>query len=95
MSKTIKLNQMGNKITAEELKTVQENQGKMNQALSQVGMLEAQKYGLMGHIQELNKEVEDNKKVLEEKYGAISINLEDGSFEDIKEEVEVAEVIEE
>jgi hypothetical protein len=85
---------MENKITAEELKLVQENQGKMNQALSQVGVLEAQKYGLMGHIQELNKEVEDNKKVLEGKYGAISINLHDGSFEEIKEEVEAAEVIE-
>ena len=88
MSKTIKLNQMENKITAEELKLVQENQGKMTQALSQVGVLEAQKYGLLSHVQELNKEVEDNKKVLEEKYGAISINLEDGSFEDIKKEEE-------
>ena len=84
--KTIKLNQMENKITAEELKLVQENQGKMTQALSQVGVLETQKYGLISHIQELNKEVEDNKKVLEEKYGAISINLEDGSFEEIKKE---------
>jgi hypothetical protein len=84
--KTIKLNQMENKITAEELKLVQENQGKMSQALSQVGVLETQKYGLIAHIQELNKEVEDNKKVLEEKYGAISINLEDGSFEEIKKE---------
>jgi hypothetical protein len=86
--KTIKLNQMENKITAEELKLVQENQGKMSQALSQVGVLETQKYGLIAHIQELNKEVEDNKKVLEEKYGAISINLEDGSFEEIKKEEE-------
>jgi hypothetical protein len=79
---------MENKITAEELKLVQENQGKMSQALSQVGVLETQKYGLIAHIQELNKEVEDNKKVLEEKYGAISINLEDGSFEEIKKEEE-------
>lgn len=86
--KTIKLNQMENKITAEELKLVQENQGKMTQALSQVGVLETQKYGLIAHIQELNKEVEDNKKILEEKYGAISINLEDGSFEEIKKEEE-------
>jgi len=84
--KTIKLNQMENRITAEELKLVQQNQGKMTQALSQVGVLETQKYGLIAHIQELNKEVEDNKKVLEEKYGAISINLEDGSFEEIKKE---------
>ncbi len=84
--KTIKLNQMENKITAEELKLIQENQGKMTQALSQVGVLEAQKHGLIAQIQEFNKEVEDNKKVLEEKYGAISINLEDGSFEEIKKE---------
>ena len=85
--KTIKLNQMENKITAEELKLIQENQGKMTQALSQVGVLEAQKHGLLiAQIQEFNKEVEDNKKVLEEKYGAISINLEDGSFEEIKKE---------
>ena len=87
MSKTIKLNQMDNKITAEELKLVQENQGKMNQALNQVGVLEAQKHGLLGYVQEVNKEVEDNKKILEEKYGAISINLEDGSFTEITEEV--------
>ena len=62
MSKTIKLNQMDFKITEEELKLVQENQGKMNQALNQVGVLEAQKYGLLGYVQQLNKEVEDNKK---------------------------------
>ena len=68
-------------------KLVQENQGKMNQALNQVGVLEAQKYGLLGYVQQLNKEVEDNKKVLEEKYGAVSINLEDGSYTEITEEV--------
>ena len=87
MSKTIKLNQMEFKITEEELKTVRENQSKMNQALNQVGVLEAQKYGLLVYVQEINKEVEDNKKVLEEKYGAVSINLEDGSYTAITEEV--------
>ena len=76
------------KVTAEELKLVQENQGKMNQVLYQVGVLEAQKQGLMGYVQELNVETEENKKVLEEKYGAISMNLEDGSFEVIKKEEE-------
>tara|TARA_R110000851_G_scaffold224868_2_gene377688 strand:- start:151 stop:390 length:240 start_codon:yes stop_codon:yes gene_type:complete len=79
---------MKNKITTQELELVQESQGKMNQVLSQVGVLEAQKFGLMSHIQELNKEVEGNKKALEEKYGAISINLEDGSFKNIKKEEE-------
>lgn len=88
MSKTIKLNTMDNKITEEELKKVQELQGQMNQTLSQVGLIEAQKHGLLHSIADLNKEVEDNKKVLEEKYGQIQINLEDGSFEEIKKEEE-------
>jgi len=88
MSKTIKLNQMDFKITEEELKTVRDNQGKMNQALNQVGVLEAQKHGLLGHVHEISKEVDDNKKVLEKKYGAVSINLEDGSYTEITEEEE-------
>ncbi len=86
MSKTIKLNIMENKITEEELKKVQELQGQMNQALSQVGLIEAQKHGLLHSIADLNKDVEDNKKVLEEKYGQVQINLEDGSYTEIKEE---------
>ncbi len=86
MSKTIKLNIMENKITEEELKKVQELQGQMNQALSQVGLIEAQKHGLLHSIADLNKEVEDNKKVLEEKYGQVQINLEDGSYTEIKKE---------
>ena len=88
MSKTIKLNTMDNKITEEELKKVQELQGQMNQTLSQVGLIEAQKHGLLHSIADLNKELEENKKVLEEKYGQIQINLEDGSFEEIKKEEE-------
>lgn len=88
MSKTIELNTMENKITEEELKKVQELQERMNQALSRVGLIEAQKHGLLHSIADLNKEVEDNKKVLEENYGQIQINLEDGSFEEIKKEEE-------
>lgn len=77
---------MENKITEEELKKVQELQGQMNQALSQVGLIEAQKHGLLHSIADLNKELEENKKVLEENYGQIQINLEDGSFEEINKE---------
>jgi hypothetical protein len=101
MSNTIKLNQMDFNITEEELKTVRESQGKLNHAISQVGLLETQKHGWLHALADVNKETEDNKAVLEKKYGAITINLENGSFEEIKkeeeeeEEVEVAEVIEE
>jgi hypothetical protein len=77
---------MEGNVTAEELKLVQDNQLKMNQALSQVGYADFRKHELLGYIQELSIVIEENKKVLEEKYGAISINLEDGSFKEIKKE---------
>jgi|TARA_R110000787_G_scaffold249987_1_gene355596 hypothetical protein len=86
MPKTIKLNQMDFKITEEELKTVKESQEKLNQAISQIGVLEAQKHGLLHALADINKDTESNKALLEEKYGAISINLEDGSYTNITEE---------
>ena len=89
MSKTIKLNQMENKITEEELTLLKELQGKLNQSVSQVGFLETQKHSLLHAIAEINSDVEKQKSELEDKYGSITINLEDGSYEEIKaEEVE-------
>jgi uncharacterized protein YlxP (DUF503 family) len=91
MSKTIKLNQMENKITEEELTLLKELQGKLNQSVSQVGFLETQKHSLLHAIAEINSDVEKQKSELEAKYGSISINLEDGSFEEVKQEEASAE----
>ena len=91
MSKTIKLNQMENKITEEELTSLKELQGKLNQSVSQVGFLETQKHSLLHAIAEINSDVEKQKSELEAKYGSISINLEDGSFEEVKQEEASAE----
>ena len=91
MSKTIKLNQMENKITEEELTLLKELQGKLNQSVSQVGFLETQKHSLLHAIAEINSDVEKQKSELENKYGSISINLEDGSFEEVKQEEASAE----
>tara|TARA_R110000744_G_scaffold130308_1_gene237974 strand:+ start:2920 stop:3195 length:276 start_codon:yes stop_codon:yes gene_type:complete len=84
--KTIKLNQMENKITKKELELVVELQQKLNTAVSQIGVLEAQKHSLLHDLAEQNKEVEENKSKLEGKYGAININLTDGSFTSIEQE---------
>jgi uncharacterized protein YlxP (DUF503 family) len=91
MSKTIKLNQMENKITEEELTLLKELQGKLNQSVSQVGFLETQKHSLLHAIAEINSDVEKQKSELENKYGSITINLEDGSFEEVKQEEASAE----
>ena len=91
MSKTIKLNQMENKITEEELTLLKELQGKLNQSVSQVGFLETQKHSILHAIAENKSDVEKQKSELENKYGSITINLEDGSFEEVKQEEASAE----
>ena len=81
------------KIKEEQLSTIQEQQKKLNDLLNRIGILEANKHGLLHEMAGLNQEIEDYKKVLEEEYGAININVEDGSYTEIeKQETVVAPV---
>ena len=83
------------KIKEEELKTIKEQQSKLNDLITQIGYLESQKHGLLHDIAGVNKQVEDFKKLLEKEYGSININLEDGSYtkiENEEEEIPVAAV---
>ncbi len=79
------------KIKEEQLKKIQEQQGKVSKILNEVGYLEANKHGLLHELAEVNKEVEEFKGELEKEYGAVNINLEDGTYTEIKEE-ELADV---
>lgn len=73
-------------ITEEQLKTLQEQQGKLNEMLRTVGVLEVQKGNILQDVSSLSKEIEATKKELEEEYGQININLQNGTYEDIVEE---------
>ena len=73
-------------ITEEQLKTLQEQQGKLNEMLRTVGVLEVQKSNVSKEIEVLSKEIDSTKKELEEEYGQININLQDGSYTDIEKE---------
>lgn len=73
-------------ITEEQLKLLQEQQGKLNEMLRTIGVLETQKSNVSKEIEALSKEIDSTKKELEEEYGQININLQDGSYEDIVEE---------
>jgi len=80
------------KITDEQLKTIQEHQRTLNTILNDVGYLEAQKHGLLHQFGDVNRKVEEFKSELENEYGAININLDDGTYTAIeKEEEEVVE----
>ena len=76
------------KIKEEELKLIQEQQKQLNELVHNIGLLESQKHGLLHEIAGVNKDIEEYKEVLEAEYGAININVEDGTYTEIKEDVE-------
>ena len=74
------------KITKEELKDLQEQQGKLNAIKHDIGLLSTQIHSLNHmYVEEISKQ-EESKKKLEESYGKINIDLKDGSYEEIKED---------
>jgi len=77
-----------NKIKEEDLKLIKEQQAQLAEMLHNVGVLETKKHGLLHDISAANREIEDFKEILEKEYGRVNINLENGSYTEIKEDVE-------
>ena len=75
------------KIKEEQLNKIKDQQEKLNELIYNIGLLESQKHGLLHEIAKVNVEVEEYKQELEEEYGAININLEDGTYTKIEEDV--------
>jgi hypothetical protein len=75
-------------IETKELEKLQESQKKFAAIKHDLGQLEVQKHGLLHLWASIQEEENKFKKELEEKYGKININLEDGSYEEIKEDGE-------
>ena len=71
-------------IKQEQLDKIVGQQTDLGKLLTNLGVLESQKHSLLHKVADLNKEIEDFKEVLEAEYGAVNINLEDGSYTDIK-----------
>ncbi len=77
-----------NKITKEELDKVLEFQNKLYNLSTDVGVLETRKHAMLHELAGVNQQQEEFKKVLEDKYGSININLEDGTYTDVEKENE-------
>ena len=75
-------------IETKELEKLQESQKKYAAIKHDLGQLEVQKHGLLHMWAAIQEEDNKFKQELEEKYGKININLEDGSYEEIKEDGE-------
>ena len=75
-----------NKITQEQLEELQGYVGKLNNAASQIGNLELQKHQLQHAAAEVQSDLNKFQTKLEEKYGKVQINIQDGTYKPIEEE---------
>lgn len=74
------------KITNDELEKVVDFQNKLYKITTDIGVLETQKHAALHDLAGINQEQEKYKKSLEDKYGAINVNLEDGTYTEIKKD---------
>ena len=51
-----------------------------------IGVIETKKHAMLHKVADINLEIEEFKKVLEEKYGHVNINLEDGTYTEVEDE---------
>jgi hypothetical protein len=74
-----------NKIKEEQLQKIVKGQNDLNQLLCRIGAFEAEKSVVLAKVHEKNNELEDFKQELQKEYGAINIDLKDGSYTLVEE----------
>ena len=79
------------KITEEELQTLQEQEKNKLAITQDLGLLELKKHELLHIFATIQSAQEDVKKTLEEKYGKINVDLKDGEYTEVVEEVQQEE----
>lgn len=73
------------KITQEELEQLQDQEKKKSAIIRDLGILETQKHQLLHAFAIIQDEQDKLKTALEDAYGKVNVNLEDGSYELIPE----------
>jgi hypothetical protein len=74
------------KIKEEQLSEIVELQSKLNEIISNIGLLETQKHGFLHDVAEVNKKIEEFKVKLEKEYGAISVDLKTGEYTEVEKD---------
>ena len=74
------------KITDEQLQELQGHVNTINNAQLQLGQLESQKHTLVNAIPQLQKGLKEFQDKMEEEYGKVSINIQDGTIQEIPED---------
>jgi hypothetical protein len=79
------------KIKEEELQVIREAVSNFNRAKATLGDLEYQKSQLVSQIAVLEENLKSEQVKLEESYGSITVNLENGEYEETVQEAVVEE----
>jgi hypothetical protein len=87
--KLVDLAPKAEKITDEQLETLQGKLQLIDRARLQVGTLENQKFQMLNQLGAVQKELADMQNQLQEEYGKVSINIQDGTITEIPEEDDV------
>lgn len=74
------------KITEEQLTKLQELVGTINNAQAQLGGIEMQKHQLLHQVSEVQGKMQEFQAELENEYGKVSINIQDGTVTKDEEE---------
>jgi len=72
-----------------EFTQVKKEQDKVNSILVEIGYIESKKHALLHELADTNEVVNNTKKVLEEKYGSISIDLLTGKWKRVNDKENV------
>lgn len=73
-------------ITKEQLDKIKDQQGKLQQIINDIGVIEVNKHEALHAQAVISQEVNKTKKELEEQYGSINIDMTDGSYTVIEED---------
>lgn len=76
------------KIKKEQLEKIQGQQSKLQAILTDIGVLEVRKHEALHAQAAVSQEIQETKKELEDEYGAINIDMKDGSYTIIEQEKE-------
>ncbi len=72
-----------------ELNQVKKEQDKVNSILAEIGYIESKKHALLHELADTNEVVNNTKKVLEEKYGSIIIDLLTGKWKRVNDDKDI------
>ena len=84
--KTIDLTPKPDKITDEQLQELQSLLNEINKNQLSIGQLETQKAGIIEGIGQLQVKLREIQKSLEEEYGQVSVNIQDGTISELPQD---------